>query len=87
MSPYNEKGSKIAASEVEVNSSTGGTALLDEVAQLTGLPESWVKDELREIVEVAGHAPQDLTLDQLRVVMMSFLEAQNAAMCETDSND
>jgi hypothetical protein len=53
----------------------GGQELLDTVAQLTGLPEPLVQEELHEILESAGQNAGSVTLEQLRQAMLMYLEA------------
>ena len=60
-----------------VSNRDGGLELLNEVVSLTGLPEQWtseVQAELTSIVKTSGHAPQNLTLDELRASMVAYLE-------------
>lgn len=53
----------------------GGQQLLDTVAELTGLPEPLVQQELHEILESAGQNAGSVTLDALREAMLLYLEA------------
>jgi hypothetical protein len=53
----------------------GGLELLDTVAQMTGLPEPLVQQELHEILESAGQNAGSVTLEQLREAMLLYLEA------------
>ncbi len=48
--------------------------LRETVITLTGLPENLVSRELDQILELAGHSSNDLTLDQLRAAMLVYLE-------------
>jgi hypothetical protein len=62
--------------EMEVsNQEPGGQQLLDTVAELTGLPEPLVQQELHEILESAGQNAGSVTLDALREAMLLYLEA------------
>jgi len=54
--------------------------LLTEVASLTGLPVDWVESELTQIVKKSGHAPEQLTLEELRASMLEYLEEMNREM-------
>jgi hypothetical protein len=45
------------------------------VAELTGLPEPLVQQELHEILESAGQNAGSVTLDALREAMLLYLEA------------
>jgi hypothetical protein len=66
---HHEKGSPGTDSE-----------LLSEVASLTGLPVDWVESELTQIVKKSGHAPEQLTLEELRASMLDYLEEMNREM-------
>ncbi len=57
------------------NQEPGGQQLLDTVAELTGLPEPLVQQELHEILESAGQNAGSVTLDALREAMLLYLEA------------
>lgn len=61
--------------------------LLTEVASLTGLPVDWVQSELTQIVKKSGHAPNELTLDELRASMLAYLEEMNREMSSQESTD
>lgn len=55
-----------------------GLQLIETVITLTGLPESLAHQELDHILEMSGRGPgtrTDLTLDQLREALLSYLEA------------
>ncbi len=51
-----------------------GLQLIQEVAGLTGLPLEWVRSELTKIIVNSGHKPNELTLEQLRASMLTFIE-------------
>jgi len=51
-----------------------GLQLIQEVAGLTGLPLEWVRSELTKIIVNSGHKPSELTLEQLRASMLTFIE-------------
>ena len=61
--------------------------LLSEVASLTGLPVDWVESELTQIVKKSGHAPEALTLDELRASMLEYLEEMNREMNAQEEAD
>jgi hypothetical protein len=61
--------------EVSDQQEPGGQQLLDTVAELTGLPEPLVQQELHEILESAGQNAGSVTLDALREAMLLYLEA------------
>ena len=63
----------------------GGAAVLQEVVQLTGLPEEFVDSELTGLLGTSEASVNNLTLDQLRVVLMNYLETLNEEMTESKS--
>ena len=65
-------------------SDSNGKKLLNEVANLTGLPEPWVQAELHSIVETSGHAPTEVTLDELRASMLAYLESMQKEVEEQE---
>ena len=52
-----------------------GQELLDSVANLTGLPEPLVQQELQQIIQSAGQNAGSVTLDELRQAMLLYLES------------
>ncbi len=48
--------------------------VLTNVAEATGLPQDLITGELQTIVASAGLDPDNLTLDQLRDVLASYLQ-------------
>lgn len=69
----------------EQGSSLGGQTLIQTVVSLTELPETWVHQEMDEILKASGHRSENLTLEQLRAAMISYLEAIQADF-ENDAN-
>jgi len=61
----------------------GGTELLETVVSLTGLPEELMQKELSRILESCGRDRNNLTLDDLRFALLSYLETLDAGMPET----
>jgi hypothetical protein len=59
--------------EMEVSHDKTGLVLIEEMAMLTGLPLEWVKPELTKLAEKAGLNLSNLTLDELRPVLLQFL--------------
>lgn len=51
-----------------------GAKLLNEVAQATGLPEQMVTDELGLLVAKAGKKTEDLTLEDLRMILAEYVQ-------------
>jgi len=54
-------------------SQSQGLMLIEQVAALTGLPTEWVRQEMFKMVEQSGRGIDDLTLDDLRMVVLGFL--------------
>lgn len=62
----------------------GGQSLVQTIVSLTELPNSLVQQEMNEIIEASGHKTESLTLEQLRVAMLSYLESIQADLACTD---
>jgi hypothetical protein len=56
----------------------GGQTLIQAIVSLTDLPGPLVQQEMHEIIEASGHRSESLTLEQLRVAMLSYLESIQA---------
>ncbi len=54
-----------------------GQELVESVVSLSGLPEMVIRSELDELLDQHGFSHDDLTLGELRVAMLSYLEAIN----------
>jgi hypothetical protein len=50
-----------------------GDDLLNQVIKLTGIPAALIKRELRTILDRKNMDPKDLTLDELRSVVASYM--------------
>lgn len=59
-----------------------GAAVLKEVVQMTGLPEQYLDSEITEFLGTATDSVNDLTLDQLRSVLLNYLETVNEEMTQ-----
>jgi hypothetical protein len=55
--------------------SPAGQELIQQLVSASGLPEAVVHQELDEICALAGQDPGELTLDQLRAAMLTYLQA------------
>ena len=53
------------------------TEVLQEVVQLTGLPESYLDSEISELLGTTSTSVNDLSLDQLRAALLNYLETVN----------
>jgi hypothetical protein len=65
----------------------GGDALIQTVVTLTELPEGIVQREVNEMIQLSGHETESLTLDQLRVAMLNYLEEIHASMQLDENGD
>ena len=74
-----EKLRVVSSSEPEeehpVEENQCGDALLQTVVGLTGLPETLVRRELEKFLATRGTGSKSLTLDELRQVMLAYLES------------
>jgi hypothetical protein len=61
--------------DVSKQEQPGGQELIQQLISATGLPEELVHQELNEICALAGQNPGELTLDQLREAMLTYLQA------------
>ena len=61
---------------------TEGALVLKEVGNLTGLPEDYLDAEITEFLGTTHDSVNDLTLDQLRSVLLNYLETVNEEMNE-----
>lgn len=64
----------------------GGYELVEVLASLTGLPESWAMQQLNEILENSGHCASELTLDQLRASLVKYLDRFQGEFLEFQEN-
>ena len=74
--------SVVSVNEVERE----GTAVLKEVVRMTGLPEDYLDSVLSGLLGTEGSSVNDLSLDQLRTLLVNCLESMNEQMSEIDSN-
>ncbi len=51
-----------------------GNDLFREVTLLTGLPDELIGEELTQLLESKGVAPNELTLDSLRLAVEEYLK-------------
>lgn len=51
-----------------------GEALLKQVVESTGLPENLVSEEIQALRQKAGISEQDMTLENLRKIVASYLQ-------------
>lgn len=76
-----QEGSK--ALEVTPDGATGSANdVLQEVVQMTGLPEEYLNSELSECLGTAG-AVNEMSVEQLRAALLNYLETLNDEMNQT----
>ena len=54
-----------------------GKDVLEEVVQMTGLPEDYLHAEINSFLGTGSEDVKDLSLDQLRSVLLNYLETLN----------
>lgn len=54
-----------------------GEDLIRALVTLTGIKDPLMRNELDQIIGEAGHDPSELTLQELRSALMSYLESFN----------
>jgi hypothetical protein len=77
-----EHGRSKAARSTGNTDQPEGAAVLKEVVQMTGLPEQYLDSEITEFLGTATGSVNDLTLDQLRSVLLNYLETVNEEMTQ-----
>jgi hypothetical protein len=55
---------------------------LNEVVQLTGLPADYLQAEINAFLGTQCESVKDLSLDQLRKVLLNYLETLNDEMTQ-----
>lgn len=71
----------------EINREVHGTDLLNAVSELAELPNDLVRDELAPWINSEQGNAQSLTLDQLRVVMLNYLESLQEEFSEESESE
>jgi len=51
-----------------------GEALINVIAQSSGLPEAWAKSRLKSLIEAKGIMPQEVTLGELREILAELMQ-------------
>lgn len=78
-----EQGRSSSLELVKADGSADGAAVLQEVVQMTGLPEEYLNSEISELLGTASEKVNNLTLEQLRSVLLNYLETVNEEMVQT----
>ncbi len=69
-----EQGCSVVMSE---SPTASGNDVLQEVVQMTGLPADYLHAEINSFLGTANEDVKDLSLDQLRSVLLNYLETLN----------
>lgn len=64
-----------------------GSKVLQEVVQLTGLSADYLEKEISGFLGTAGESVNNLSLDQLRSVLLNYLETLNATIEQEIASD
>lgn len=63
------------------NKEVQGTELITTVAEIAEIPNDWVREELAPWMDAAQGDAGSLTLEQLRIVMLNYLETFQEEFC------
>ncbi len=61
-----------------------GAAVIQEIVQMTGLPEDYLDSEIAQLLGTPGETVNNLTLEQLRSVLLNYLETMNEEMTQAE---
>jgi hypothetical protein len=67
---------------MEKEQGCSGEDVLNEVVQLTGLPADYLHAEINSLLGTECESVKDLSLDQLRKVLLNYLETLNDEMTQ-----
>lgn len=59
-----------------------GASVLQEVVQMTGLPEDYLNEEISGFLGTTDKTVNDLSLEQLRAALLNYLESINEEMTQ-----
>ena len=73
--------------DISNQTSLAGSDLLEKIVSLTGLPSTEMEQELRHILDKSGINLENMTLDDLRLAMVSYLDSihEDLDSSQTDS--
>lgn len=82
--PFGEKMKKEQGCSEVISDSpmVSGKDVLHEVVQMTGLPADYLNAEINSFLGTAGEDVKNLSLDQLRSVLLNYLETLNEEMTQ-----
>ncbi len=61
-----------------------GNELFREITDLTGLPEDLIGEELKQLLELKGIAPEQMTMESLREALSNYLKEVSVQMEDED---
>ena len=78
-----EQGSSSCYTAVESTEiHSDGAAVIQEIVQMTGLPEDYLDSEISQLLGTPGESVNHMTLDELRTVLLNYLETVNEEMTQ-----
>ena len=77
-----EQGSSNCLSASKMESTAEGAAVLQEVEQMTGLSQEYLNAEISELLGTTQDSVNNLSLDQLRLILLNYLETVNEEMTQ-----
>ena len=82
-----EQGSSNCYTAVEsADAVPDGAAVIQEIVQMTGLPGEYLDSEISQLLGTAGESVNHLSLDQLRSMLLSYLETVNEEMTQSQEH-
>ena len=76
-----EQGSSSCDTAIEpIELNSDGAAVIEEIVQMTGLPGEYLNTEISQLLGTPGESVNHLSLDQLRSMLLNYLETVNEEM-------
>ena len=69
----------------ELGEQPEGATVLQEVVQMTGLPEDYLNTEISQFLGTTNGTVNDLSLEQLRAALLNYLESINEEMTRSET--
>jgi hypothetical protein len=79
---HQDDGSGKMGEKMDKEQGCSGADVLNEVVQLTGLPADYLQAEINAFLGTQCESVKDLSLDQLRKVLLNYLETLNDEMTQ-----
>ncbi len=77
-----EQGGSTCLRASNADSTAEGAAVLQEVEQMTGLSQEYLNAEISELLGTTQDSVNNLSLDQLRLILLNYLETVNEEMTQ-----